>query len=173
MPKLYIMLLSLDVLNNTLKSAYYNGIIHQKRLVYRMKYLTGIHALSLKCKLNTPGNWKSANLTWKKLDLRESSDSIFESWGVEPETTIPNGETYCKANHLRAILDIFDKAEDYTLRLMRCFAIDFLCSDEYNEVFFEKVSLLVERDNWSLVDSILTDEYFDTWLEWKKGQLLA
>lgn len=40
-----------------------------------MKYITGIHALNLPCRLDgTSGDWHGADLKWDNIDICESTD---------------------------------------------------------------------------------------------------
>ncbi len=139
-----------------------------------MRYLSGIQALALKCDLNTSGEWNSNYFTWDKLDIRESENSVFKDYGIESAVTLPNGEVLpkklLKANHLRAILDLLESAGNYSIRLLRCFAIDFLNTDEYNQELFEKVVLLAANRNWAIIDAIMTSEFEEVWLDFKAGQ---
>jgi hypothetical protein len=135
-----------------------------------MRYLTGIHALSLKNNLKTPGNWSTEYMNWENIaiDIEESDESIFSDFGLEPAILLYRGESITKkANHIRAILDIIAAANDYTPRFMRCFVIDFLCTDAYNEILFEKVSLLSGNDNWKVINYIMTEEFSTNWKYWK------
>ena len=48
-----------------------------------MNYLLGIHALNLKCSLDTCGDWHTSALHWDHLPWRKSNGSLFAVF-VEP-----------------------------------------------------------------------------------------
>ena len=112
-----------------------------------MQYITGLYALNIPCKLNTSGDWHRGSLDWDNPTTKESTNSIFGDWGLEPYR-----DTY-KANHLRAILDIMEDGEK--LPLIDNFHSDFISSSEYDEIFKEKVSLLKDVPHWREVECLM------------------
>lgn len=54
----------------------------------KIKYLTGIHALNLTCKLDTCGDWHSKSINWNHPDIRESSDSVLKDYGIEEDRKV-------------------------------------------------------------------------------------
>lgn len=47
-----------------------------------MLYLTGVYALNIENSSNTCGNWHTSSLNWRNIELVESSNSIFQEWGI-------------------------------------------------------------------------------------------
>lgn len=126
-----------------------------------MLYVTGIHALNLSCSLNTCGDWHTSALNWSKLDVRESSKSIFDDWGIEKARDLPdNIKMIPVANHLRAILDLM---ESDSLRFIKGFYNDWICTDEYNNIFFSKVILLRDKPNWNEINKLMKYEFLWDW----------
>jgi hypothetical protein len=75
-----------------------------------MKYITGQYELNLPCKLDTSGDWHQSAMNWNKVKLYESNDNIFGDYGIEEGHHIPeHEETYHAANHIRALLDLWEK----------------------------------------------------------------
>lgn len=78
-------------------------IKEQKHLEMEMKYISGIHALNLRCSLETCGDWHASGIQWKNLTVRESSDSVFGDYGIEDNSSVPGHPGNHKAaNHIRA-----------------------------------------------------------------------
>ncbi|OGO89349.1 MAG: hypothetical protein A2Y24_04345 [Clostridiales bacterium GWE2_32_10] len=78
---------------------------------------------------------------------------------------------YRHADHLRAILDILEAGNEQTIRWLKNFRDDFICSEEYDEVFFKKIYELKDKPNWDLIDSLIGYEYKFKWLKWKENKL--
>ncbi len=55
-----------------------------------MKYISGIHALNLRCSLQTCGDWHQSGIQWKMPTVRESSNSLFGDYGIEKILTSLN-----------------------------------------------------------------------------------
>lgn len=132
--------------------------------VFDMKYLTGIYALNIENSLNTCGDWHTSALDWNKIELQESDKSIFKDWGIELNKRIPcHTELYAVANDLRAILDLMESGKTSWLK---GFKNDFLCTDEYNTEFFNKVLLLKESKHWKNIDVLMKREFMNQWEEY-------
>lgn len=54
-------------------------IWYNKKGFNTMRYLSGIHALNLKCELDTCGDWHQSAIQWERLKLYESNESL---WGI-------------------------------------------------------------------------------------------
>lgn len=133
-----------------------------------MEYVTGKHALNLECSLETTGDWHTSALKWEKIDIRESDDSVYKDYGIEEPTDIPNrDEKMYHANHIRAILDILERGNEYEIRWLIGFRDDFLCTDKYNNELFKKVIMLRENENWSYIDSLMNKEFMNLWVDYK------
>lgn len=129
-----------------------------------MKYITGIHALNLECSLNTCGDWHQSSIDWKNIWFAESNGSIFGDWGIEKNTL--NSIVYRgvpHANHLRAIIDLM-YLKNYR-NYLKGFREDFICTDEYNDEFFEKVYMLHELKEWDEIAALMKREYMQLWDE--------
>lgn len=129
-----------------------------------MKYLSGFYALTIACELNTDGSTHFGSLDWsnESLDLKDSENSIFGDWGIEKDKVIfehPD-EKYNVANHIRAILDMMEEGRVYVLRNFR---EHYIGTDEYNDIIFEKVYMLRDKDNWDLIDDLMWSCYGDEW----------
>lgn len=75
----------------------------------KIKYLTGIHALNLSCKLDTCGDWHSKSINRNHPDIRESNDSVLKDYGIEEDRKVKYldcSKKYNVANHIRALLDM-------------------------------------------------------------------
>ncbi len=137
-----------------------------------MRYITGIHALNLSCELETTGDWHTSALKWEKIDIRDSEDSIFGEWGIKKETEIPNkAEKYPHANHIRAILDIMEKGNEYQIRWLKGFRNEFICTEIYDEIIFGKVyQLKGVVSDWELINKLMGYEYRMKWVNWIRGK---
>lgn len=132
-----------------------------------MLYLSGIHALNIENSLNTCGDWHTSALDWSNIKLEDSSNSVFEDWGIELNKSIPeHTELYNVANDLRAILDLMQKEEN--LGYLKGFRDDFICTDEYNDIFFQKVILLRNLKHWHNIDELMQREFMFEWQNFLK-----
>lgn len=128
-----------------------------------MKYITGIKALNIDNRLNTCGDWHTSALDWQNIELAESDGSLLGDWGVETEKIIPEHDnTYNVANDLRAILDLMASGH---IRFLRGFKRDFIDTDEYDDVFFEKAYMLRELDNWGEINYLMRNEFRQKWVD--------
>lgn len=81
--------------------------------------------------------------------------------GIESNKKIPeHEETYFVANTLRAILDMLI---DGRTSFLKGFRDDFICTDKYNGVFFEKVYMIRDLPNWKDILQLMKREFM---LEW-------
>ena len=132
-----------------------------------MKYLSNIHALNIENSLNTCGDWHTSALNWSNIKLLESGNSIFGDWGIESGKSIPeHSGVFNVANDLRAILDLM---VDGNVGFLRGFKNDFICTDEYDLEFFEKVLELKEVPHWSDIDELMKKEYMFKWDRFKQS----
>lgn len=132
-----------------------------------MLYLSGVHALNIENTLNTCGDWHTSALDWSNIKLEDSSNSVFEDWGIEMNKSIPeHTELYNVADDLRAILDLMQKEEN--LGYLKGFRDDFICTDEYNDIFFQKVFLLRNLKHWPSIDKLMQREFMFEWQNFLK-----
>ena len=127
-----------------------------------MLYLSGIYALNIENTLNTCGDWHTSALDWSNIELEESTNSMFGDWGIELNKHIPeHTELYNVADDLRAILDLMQKKEN--LGYLKGFRTDFICTDEYNASFFQKVILLRKLEHWADINELMQREFMFEW----------
>jgi hypothetical protein len=132
-----------------------------------MTYVTGIHALNLNCSLETCGDWHQSALAWRDVTLAQSEESIFGDWGIELNKHIPeHEETYSVANHIRACLDLISEGKFDVAQGMR---ENFICNEEYNQIIFEKVALMVKIPHWEEIDKFIESEYMMQWIYYKEA----
>lgn len=132
-----------------------------------MLYISGIHALNIENSLNTCGDWHCSSLNWGNVVLHDSDKSRFKDWGIEYNKHIPESKNlYNVANDLRAILDLLE--DEKNLGYLKGFYNDFICTDEYNSVFFEKVYMLKKLPHWGKIDSLMSREFLWEWDKFKK-----
>lgn len=133
-----------------------------------MEYISGVHALNLTCSLNTCGDWHQSAIQWERPTMRQSEDSIFGSYGIETGVRIPeHEETFAAANHIRALLDLLAEEKFSLAQGMRN---DFICTDEYNEELFEKISAMKCLPAWQRIDAFMEKEYRMTWVRYKNRE---
>ena len=131
-----------------------------------MKYLSGIFALNLMCKLDTYGDWHTSAIDWKKLKFWESNGSVWGNYGIEENRHIPNNTgKYNVANHIRALLDLISIGYFPTAQGMRD---NFICNDKYTPEIFAKVSMLKNSPLWNKIDHFMSKEYMMQWINYKK-----
>lgn len=132
-----------------------------------MLYLSGVHALNIENTLNTCGDWHTSALDWSSIKLVDSSNSVFGDWGIEMNKSVPeHTELYNVADDLRAILDLMQKEEN--LGYLKGFRDDFICTDEYNDIFFQKVILLRNLKHWHNIDELMQREFMFEWQNFLK-----
>ena len=132
-----------------------------------MKYISGIFALNIPCPLGTTGDWHRSSLTWNKLRLHESDDSVMKEKGIEKDVYVRElGGRYNVANHIRAIADLLDDGDYVTAEGMRN---DYLDDDRrFDRTLFEYVYALrktkSDRDWWR-ISLRVEQEYMLKWLK--------
>jgi len=126
-------------------------------------YLSGMAALNLPCELETCGDWHFTSIDWQNVKFRDSSESVFSSYGIEQNRSIPghNGK-YNVANHIRALLDLIEQG---SFSLAKGMNQDYICNEKYTLEIFEKVSLLSSSKRWLEVDRFMGLEYYSEWLD--------
>ena len=131
-----------------------------------MKYISGIPALNILCSLETPGDWHAPSVNWKSLDLYESEEMFFNNYGIEKNKTIPqNIQKYNVANHIRAILDMFQLDNFAYLKGMRN---NFIETDKYDDELFNKVYSMKVLPHWKRIDDFMEKEYMLKWISYKE-----
>jgi hypothetical protein len=130
-------------------------------MVINVRYITGKHALNIENSLNTCGDWHQSALRWQDIDFQETENSLFGEWGIEYNKSIPNHtEKYAVANDLRAILDLM---VDNQLGYIKGFRSDWICTDEYNQIFFDKVIQLKQLPHWKDINQLMKYEFMWEW----------
>ena len=137
-------------------------IKEQKHLEMEMKYISGIHALNLRCSLETCGDWHASGIQWKNLTVRESSDSVFGDYGIEDNSSVPGHPGNHKAaNHIRALLDLVaDGAFGYAQGMKN----ELICNESYTPEVFSKLLLLKNSPRWLKIKEFIGKEYGVPWL---------
>ena len=131
-----------------------------------MKYITGIHALNLPCKLDTCGDWHQSGIQWNIPQIRESKGSLFGDYGIELNHTIPERDgRFAVANTLRALLDLLYEG-NYSVA--EGANKDFICNQKYDKEFFDHVLMMKDLDNWDEIDQFMGNEYMMKWIRYKE-----
>ena len=134
-----------------------------------MLYISGIHALNIEDSLEICGDWHTSALQWKNIKLLDSDKTIFKDWGIETDKRIPeHEELYNVANTLRAILDLMVKG---SLRYLKGFRNDFICTDIYNLEFFKKVWMLRDLSHWEDINKLMKREFMFDWDKFREESL--
>ena len=132
-----------------------------------MRYVTGQHALNLKCSLETCGDWHQSAIQWKNPTIRNTDESIFGDYGIEKNVSIPeHKEKFCVANHIRALLDLLETGMFTLAQGMRD---DYICNGKYTQEIFCMVTKLQDQANWKQVDKFMEREYMREWIKYKEG----
>ena len=129
-----------------------------------MKYLSGIHALNLKCSLETCGDWHQSALKWENLTWMESDQSIFKDYGIETnreDLAIIGLRKINIANHIRAILDLLVERK---FPLAQGMNNDFICNDKYDDEIFHKVMELKNLPYFDEISNFMGKEYKMKWI---------
>lgn len=131
-----------------------------------MKYVSGLHALSQVCDLDTAGVPNPHELDWEHVCIRETDESIYGTYGITEINFLPNQGYGCFyiANTIRAILDCLVYG-DYDA--INDFRDEIICNERFNEEVFEKVSCLNNLPSWATIDAIMHREYGNLWLRYK------
>lgn len=133
-----------------------------------MRYISGVHALNLPCKLHTTGDWHTSAIQWDHPHVRDTKTSFFGEWGIEDSHPIPcHDGTYSVANHLRACLDMLEEGDFSNLQGMYH---DYIGTDEYIPLFFKKVLCMKKLSNWSEIDKFMEHEFLMKWINFKEGE---
>ena len=126
-----------------------------------MKYISGLYALNLPCKLYTTGDWHTSSLDWDNIILYDTETSVFRDYGIETDRSIPDHDKmYNIANHIRAILDLISEKK---FDLISNFRNDFICNDIYTEEIFSQVKKLLPD---VAINDFMNKNYGRTWRKW-------
>ena len=72
-----------------------------------MKYISGLHALNIPCRLETSGDWHTLSLSWENIPLWNTKKSPFGTEGIEQHHSLMGKKgIFYIANHIRACLDL-------------------------------------------------------------------
>lgn len=133
----------------------------------KMKYISGIHALNLRCSLDTCGDWHASGIQWKNLTIRESSQSVFGDYGIEDNSSVPEHPgTHKVANHIRSILDLVaEGAFGYAQGMKN----ELICNETYTPEVFSKLLLLKDSSRWTQINAFVGQEYGLSWLDFLRN----
>ena len=127
-----------------------------------MKYISGIHALNLRCSLQTCGDWHQSGIQWKMPTVRESSNSLFGDYGIEKNSYVPEHEGACNtANHIRACLDLLAEGNFGYAQGVRN---ELICNDSYTPEIFKTVYVLKNLKHWDKISEFMGKDYGLQWL---------
>lgn len=127
-----------------------------------MLYITGIQALNIEDSTDCCGDWHTSSQDWSNLNIVDSDKSIYKDWGIETNKKIPSrDDRYNVANTMRAILDMLQ--DESFLGYLRGFKDDFFCTDNCNNIFFEKVILLRDLPHWNKINHLMKMEFMWDW----------
>jgi hypothetical protein len=131
-----------------------------------VQYITGQHALNLPCSLLTCGDWHQSAIQWTHPYLRNSQDSVFGTYGIESNVSIPeHDQKFHVANHIRALLDLLELGK---FTLAQGMNRDFICNDTYTDEIFTQVMKLQYSPYWHNIDRFMGREYYAAWREYKR-----
>lgn len=131
-----------------------------------MQYLTGQHALNIKCSLDTCGDWHTSALQWDNLKLFDSDKMFFKDYGIEQHEKIPNHEGgMFVANHIRAVLDLLELGNFAIAQGMNK---DYICNPSYDMEIFNLVYEMNVLGNWEQIDKFMESEYLMKWVKYKQ-----
>lgn len=138
----------------------------------KIKYLTGIHALNLTCKLDTCGDWHSKSINWNHSDFRESNDSVLKDYGIEEDRKVKYldcSKKYNVANHIRALLDMLLIGNYGYAQGMK---EDYICNEQYTDEIFNQVLKLKNENNWHEINNFMKKEYKTKWIDYLSNLIL-
>jgi hypothetical protein len=136
-----------------------------------MKYISGVHALNLKCNLVTCGDWHTYALTWDNPKFYDSEENFFGDYGIETDRPVPMirpGEKFNVANHIRAVLDLIQNGDFSNAGGMNS---DYICNDIYDTEIFGKVSMLKSSPLWAQIDKFMEHEYRMKWVRYRNAKI--
>ena len=126
-----------------------------------MKYITGLHALSIPCSLETCGDFHHLP-DWKHPTVMNTSTAFFKDWGLEwHEIPGHRGKRIPVANHIRACLDMLEMRDYINLQGMNAVYFD---APYYNEYIFNHVLRMQTLPYWKEIDAFMESEYFMSWV---------
>jgi transcriptional regulator with XRE-family HTH domain len=138
-----------------------------------VKYLSMMYAFNTRPKTLTKtfGDWHQFNYFYdlKDTDLIKIGDNPLGAWGIDNSVQTPKynntKQRYKVANHLRALLDLL-----YYQRLPKAkeALADFIGTDEYDLLIFEKVALFKTLPHWAKIDNLMDDHFTTKWRKYKR-----
>ena len=132
-----------------------------------MQYITGLHALTCPCSLQTPGE-PHASVDWTYPAMADSDSAFFKDYGIETVREIPYlSGSHNVANHIRAILDLLAAGEIEQLTGLKR---EILANDELAPELFNKVTELQTENVWNQVSWFIGCEYGVEWLDFLKSK---
>ena len=133
-----------------------------------MKYISGLHALNIPCRLETSGDWHTLSLSWETIPLWNTEKSPFGTEGIERHQSLMGKKgTFYIANHIRACLDLLLAGDFSNLPGMRR---DYICTDIYDADIFAAVWKLHKTAHWADIDRFMEKEYRMKWILFRKEQ---
>ncbi len=134
-----------------------------------MKYISGLYALNIPCKLGTTGDWHYNSLNQDNPTIIDTDVSPFADYGIEENRHYYAATGLSKvANHIRACLDMLVMGDYSNLQGMRK---DYICTDDYDEEIFEKVSELKHLSSWQDINRFMEQEYLLKWVNFRERNI--
>ena len=131
-----------------------------------MKYISGLHALNIPCRLETTGDWHTLSLSWENIPLWETEDSPFGTQRIELHQSLMGKKgVFYVADHIRACLDMLQAGDFSNLQGMRH---DYICTDIYDAAIFAAVWKFRSSAHWPSIDRFMEKEYRMKWVRFRK-----
>lgn len=131
-----------------------------------MEYVTGMHALNLGDRTQTPGDWHFSALDWNHPMMLDSDASPFGIYGISLGE-IPGRGILPVASHVRACLDLIKQGLYGSAQGMR---ENFIANSVFDRQIMDKIWKLHDRIDWSDMDRFMGHEYLCDWLDYKQAR---
>lgn len=131
-----------------------------------MRYVTGMHALNLGDRSETPGDWHFSAMDWAHPMWLDTDSSPFGAYDVDV-CEVPGHGVVPVAGHVRACLDLIEQGLYGSAQGMRN---DFLDNSLTDIPVMEHVLTLRGRRDWPGIDRFMGREYLCAWLDYKRSR---
>ncbi|WP_163232990.1 hypothetical protein [Bifidobacterium aerophilum] len=128
--------------------------------------MSGIYALNLGDRVETPGDWHFSALDWTRPTILDSDGSPFGEWGIR-EDDVPGIGRMPVADHARACLDLIAGGHFGEAQGMRD---NFISNDSYDRPIMSQAWKLRDSERWPQIDRFMGHEYLCKWLDFKEGE---
>lgn len=131
-----------------------------------MKYISGIAALNLGKRDETPGDWHFSSVDWKYPLVLDTDISPFAHLGIY-FTQVPLHGRFPVASHVRACLDLIEQGYFNAAQGMRD---TFISNEAFTPLIMREVWKLRNRSDWDSISKFMGREYLLTWVDFVKSQ---